>query len=66
MSEILHISEQIFFILTKSQKCGFQGQKTLFWPENDRKWQKMAEKHGFSALEATFFQFHQNKKKFAP
>ena len=62
MSEILHIREQILFILTKLQKCGFQGRKTLFWPENDRKWQKMAERHGYSALEATFLRFRQNKK----
>ena len=60
------LGSEFFFILTKSHKCGFHGRKTLIWPENDRKWQKMAEKHGFSALEATFLQFRQIKKQSLP
>ena len=43
-----------FFILTKSQKCGFQSQKTTFFLNITGNRQKMAEKHGFSPLEDSF------------
>ena len=62
MSEILHIRQRIFFILTKSQKCGFQSGKTMFFSHFLPFPVISQPKQGFSALEATFLRFRQKKK----